>query len=307
MDPLSGDIPTPAGRLIPEVGQAPELPALEEALPDVLDAPLDMGLVLGVTHPCRVGDEAPVLGVLKEATGESGMQCIDTRHRGGEVVDDQVPGDASEELPSRFQACDHLLQSLAACGPDEAVPGVGQYHNQGPHRVTAATLWVVDEPQAPEVHLGHVSGRTRLHPNRPWVVTTPVAALDEPAQGCVGHPAPTLSQQLLDAGQLQVIDGEPAVDLIGPGSEKVIGGCTCPSRAGSADRRQQAELFLGGSRPLLAYPHLPGRHHVFANCISGKSGPRRYVPLAAARLPASDDFCYFHSGHLLVGHRCSSH
>ena len=33
-------------------------------------------------------------------------------------------------------------------------------------------------------------------------------------------------------------------------------------------------------------------------------GPRRYVPLAAARLPASDDFCYFHSEHLLVGHRC---
>ena len=61
MDPLSGDIPTPAGRLIPEVGQVPELPALQEALPHVLDAPLDVGLVPGVTHPCRIGDEAPVL------------------------------------------------------------------------------------------------------------------------------------------------------------------------------------------------------------------------------------------------------
>ena len=73
MDPLSGDIPTPAGRLIPEVGQVPELPALEEALPDVLDAPLDVGLVPGVTHPCGIGDEAPVLGVFKEAAGESGV------------------------------------------------------------------------------------------------------------------------------------------------------------------------------------------------------------------------------------------
>ena len=33
VDPLSGDIPTPAGRLIPEVGQVPELPALEESAP----------------------------------------------------------------------------------------------------------------------------------------------------------------------------------------------------------------------------------------------------------------------------------
>ena len=146
MDPPSGDIPTPAGRLIPEVGQVPELPSLEEALPHVLDAPLDVGLVPGVTHPCRIGDEAPVLGVFKEATGQPGVQRVGAGHRGGEVVDNQVPGDASEELPGPFKAGDHLLQSLAACGPDEAVPGVGQHHNQGPHRVTATTLWVVDEP-----------------------------------------------------------------------------------------------------------------------------------------------------------------
>ena len=59
MDTPSGDIPTPAGRLIPELGQVPELPSLEEALPDVLDAPLDVGLVPGVAYPCRVGDESP--------------------------------------------------------------------------------------------------------------------------------------------------------------------------------------------------------------------------------------------------------
>ena len=61
VDPPSGDITTPAGRFFPEVGQVPELPALEEALPHVLDAPLHMGLVLGVAHPAGVGDEPPVL------------------------------------------------------------------------------------------------------------------------------------------------------------------------------------------------------------------------------------------------------
>ena len=53
VDPLSGDITTPAGRFFPEVGQIPELPALEEALPHVLDAPLHVGLVLGGVSPGR--------------------------------------------------------------------------------------------------------------------------------------------------------------------------------------------------------------------------------------------------------------
>ena len=79
-------IPTSAGRLIPEVGQVPELPALEEALPHVLDVPLDVGLVPEVTHPCGIGDEAPVLGVFKEAMCQLGVQRVGAHHCGWEVV-----------------------------------------------------------------------------------------------------------------------------------------------------------------------------------------------------------------------------
>ena len=60
VDPLSGDITTPACRFFPEVGQVPELPAHDEALPHGLDAPLPVGLVLGLSHPGGVGYEAPV-------------------------------------------------------------------------------------------------------------------------------------------------------------------------------------------------------------------------------------------------------
>ena len=95
MDPLSSDITTPACRFCPEVSQAVEVAALEEALPHVLDAPLHVGLVLGVSHPGGVGDEPPVLGVFQEAPGEPGVQRVGARHRGGEVVDDQVLGDAA--------------------------------------------------------------------------------------------------------------------------------------------------------------------------------------------------------------------
>ena len=120
VDALPGHVTTPPGRGIPEVGQVPELSALEEALPHVLDAPLHEGLVLGVTHPCGVGDEATMLGVLQEAPGEPGVQSVGTGHRGREVVDDQVSGGAAEELPGGFQAGYYILQPLAVAGPDEA-------------------------------------------------------------------------------------------------------------------------------------------------------------------------------------------
>ena len=45
------NIATPAGRLIPELGQVLEITALEEAFPDLLDAPLHLGLVPGMAHP----------------------------------------------------------------------------------------------------------------------------------------------------------------------------------------------------------------------------------------------------------------
>ena len=131
--------------------QSAEVAAFEETLPNVLDAALHPGLVLGVSHPGGVGDEAPVLGVFQEAPGEPGVQRVGPRHRGGEVVDDQVPGDAAEEGPGRLQAHDDVLQLLAEGGPDEAVPGVGQHHDQGPRRAAAACLRVLDQTQTAEV------------------------------------------------------------------------------------------------------------------------------------------------------------
>ena len=110
------------------MGQVLEIAALEEALPGVLDAAFHHGLVSWVTHPGRIGDEAPMLGVLQEATGQAGVQGVSASHRGGEVVDDQVFGYAAEKGPGRFQAGDHFFQLLAVDRPQEAVPGVGQHH-----------------------------------------------------------------------------------------------------------------------------------------------------------------------------------
>ena len=131
--------------------QSAEVAAFEETFPNVLDAALHPGLVLGMAHHDRFADEAAVLGAFQEAAGEPGMQRVDTSHRRREIVHDQVPGDAAEEGPGHLQSGDDVFQLLAEGGPDEAVPAVGQHHDQGPHRAAAARLRVLDQTQTAEV------------------------------------------------------------------------------------------------------------------------------------------------------------
>lgn len=96
----------------------------------MLDSALHSGLVLGVTHPCRVVDETLMLDILQEAAGESGVQRIHTHHSGGEVADDQVAGNAVEERPrgppaqrSRWNAPAQALVWQFQLGHPERDPG----------------------------------------------------------------------------------------------------------------------------------------------------------------------------------------
>ena len=81
-------------------------------------------------HPRWVGDEAAMLGVFQKASGQARMQRVRSRHRSGEIVDDQVAGHTAEERPRRFQARDHILQLLAVRRPDETMPRVRQHDDQ---------------------------------------------------------------------------------------------------------------------------------------------------------------------------------
>src|SRR5581483_10052245 len=63
----AGDLQAPGARLLPQVREAVERPALEEALAHVRDAPLHVRLVLRVRRARRIGQEAAVLAVLQEA------------------------------------------------------------------------------------------------------------------------------------------------------------------------------------------------------------------------------------------------
>ena len=216
MDPQSGDIAAPALGLISDVGQVLELAPLEEALAGVLDIALHFGFVLGVTNSGRVDDEAPMLGIFQEAPGEDGVQRVRRGHRGRAVVDDQVLGDAAEEGPGRLQASDDVLQLLVAGGPQEAVARVAQHHQQSVYRAATAGRGVVDQAQAAEIHLRHLASRRVLHPHCEPTGPAPVPTQNESTHRLVGHRTAPGQQQLVNAGHLQPVAGEPPVDLVGP-------------------------------------------------------------------------------------------
>ena len=57
-----------------------------------------------------------------------------------------------------------------------------------------------------------------------------------------------------------------------------------------------------GRRSLARHTPSLRRSDVSSDGLPRQPGPQCYVPLAAPRLPAADDFRYLHSQHLLIGH-----
>ena len=111
----------------------------------------------------------------------------------------------------------------------------------------------------------------------------------------IRYPAIPLRQQFLDAGHLQPVNGEPLVDLVGPGRQPLLSGRPRLPRTGAADACQAAELFLIRAGPVPGYPQRLRRHDVLAHRIFRQPRTQGYVAPAVSRLPAPDHFRYFHS------------
>ena len=178
--------------------------------------------------------------------------------------------------------------------PDEAVPGVCQYDDQGPRHPTATGRRVPYQSQATEVHLRHFPRRGLRHPDSPGVLFTPAPPLQEPPQRCVGDLAPACGQQLLDTGDLETFGSEPLVDLVGPGCQSILGRYLHRPRTGYVHPHQAGELLFRRRGTVLPQTGLHGGRDVLADCRPGHADGRRYMPLATARLPSPYDFCDFH-------------
>ena len=233
------------------------------------------------------------------------MQRVGVHHRSREIVDHQVLGHPAEEGPSRLQPGDDVLQSLSLQRPDEAVPGVAQHYDHGPHRPASSRGRVRHHAETPEISLGHLARRTVLHPHRGPAWLAPVPFQNESPQRRIRGRTAADSQQLLDARHLQPVAGEPTVDLVSPRLQRVLPRRTRLPRPRLTDTGQPAQLFLSGRRPVLGDPHRLGRSHVLSHRLPGQAGARRDLPQAVSCLPTAYDFLYLHSGNLPVRHRCA--
>ena len=194
------------------------------------------------------------------------MERIDTRHCRGEVVDDQVVGNALEEGPGCLQPLDHVHELLAEGRPDEAVPRVGQDDDQRPNHPAATRLRVLHQTQTAEVHLRHLAGCALSHPDSRRTSPLPAPSLDEPPQRRVRDPAAPARKQLLDAGHLQPVGGQPLVDLVRPGGEDLLGRYLHLPGARNTQPRQAGQLLLARSRTVTGQARLHRRIDVPADC-----------------------------------------
>lgn len=116
VDAKAGNVATPALGLLSAVIEVTEPVSLIEALPDVLDPPLDVRLVLRSPHPGRVDEDAAFLRVLEEAARRPWCQGIGSRDRRGEVIDDQPSRNPAEGAPGGLESGDALFERLPRRG-----------------------------------------------------------------------------------------------------------------------------------------------------------------------------------------------
>src|SRR3990170_4038144 len=205
MDTRPGHLKTPPYGLSTEVGEIMELPALEETLPDVGDVSFDLRLVLGVTYPRRVGDEAPVLAVLQEAAGNVGIKGIGPGHGRWEIVEDHIAGNTAEEGPGRLQPFNNVPQLLPDQGPDEAVAGVAEDDHQCPDHPPPAALGIDYQPEAAEIHLGHLARLGVRHAHRAAATGQPSLMAHVAVQGHVGDDAVLLAKEFVNSSELEPV------------------------------------------------------------------------------------------------------
>lgn len=163
MHPPPGYLKIPLPRLLAQVLKVMELPAFEEALSGIWNLSLHFWFVLGMPRPCRVGDEAAVLGILQKASGQSRIKRVRTYHGSWEIVQYQVTWYAPEECPGRLQPLDDVGKLLAKGWPLKLVAGVAQHNYHSPDLALSPTLWVPHQPKATEIRLSYFPGLSICH------------------------------------------------------------------------------------------------------------------------------------------------
>src|SRR5579859_7925658 len=190
--------------------------------------------------------------------------------------------------------------------PQEAVAAIRQRDAQAPDPLTTGRLWIEEQAQALEIHLGHLARWRRRHTDR--IAASPARfeaqAPDEAFQGGVRDVHAALAEQLLHARHLQVLLSQPGRDLLAAWLQP-IGLRRCPRPRRAHDPTQLKEphhLVLGRRRSIGGQPELLGGVQVLLHRLTRDATGTCDRALRLAHLPTTNDFDHLHATQLPITH-----
>lgn len=203
VDPGAGDLETPSGRFALHVLGVEEALTPKEVLADVGHHALDMRLPRRVANHGRIDDEASVLRVLTEGPLEDRVVAIGLGDGRRQVVFDDAGGHPAKELPSCFQAVDHILELLPAGDVNVHVAAVNEDHDQSPEQLPTLGLGIKDVAETTEVDLADLP-RAAVRATDSDLSLAELAVLDrEAVKRAVGDPHPMSFEEGVDLSQGQ--------------------------------------------------------------------------------------------------------
>ena len=165
----------------------------------------------------------------------------------------------------------HVLQRLTEGGPEETVPGIAQYQDRRPavrrRPVSWSRIRTNCTKSSSDTFPGGLASGGPAGP-------VPVSFPDEAPRQLAGHRDSTAQLQLVDAGNLQPLAGEPLAYRVGPRGWQVFVGGLCLTRSRLSDGCQATELIITGRGSVLGDAPAFGRARLLADRVVEQASAR---------------------------------
>src|SRR6516165_941182 len=126
VDATASDFTTPHPSPTRYVLEIDKSLAFKEAFPSIGHAIFHQRLVLGMARPGRIGQKAPVVGVLQKSPVEARQVGISLINASFHPVQDHAPWTTRQKFPGTFEAIDDRGQILFEDGDHTAEPAVAE-------------------------------------------------------------------------------------------------------------------------------------------------------------------------------------
>src|SRR3974390_1011190 len=304
VDATTSYLSTPHQRTTSYVVQIDELLPFEEAFPCIGHAIFHHRFILRMIGPRRIGQKAPVVGVLQKGPVETwgvGIGLIDTRFH---PVQDHAPRTTTKKLPSTFEAVDDREQILFEYRDHATQPAIEERHDEALDHARLATTEFVQRAEPPEVDFRHFTRLALRTPHTDRRGRSEIAPFPGKAmQAAIGDRQSLAAKQLVDFAQQQMVLVQPGADLLGSRLQPLLRPADRNSHSGPAHAlTDYLELALVRPRGLPPDTLLVRDTHDPPDSVPVRTGRSCYASNLLAGQPTPDDLIDVHPPHLPVCH-----